>query len=185
VRSIDVDNAELTRQAVNHIADLGHSAIGYVGSDEKTANSRDRWQGFLAAAQQRSFSPRDAHVLKSLSWRLDERERMALIRLLSSPARPTAIFAASYHFALDVYAAAANVGLRIPDDLSVLGVDDAPSAAYLSPPLTTIRQPLIQLGNAAVTALVEQIQQEQAGGESRSLPSDLVIRRSTAAPTGQ
>jgi LacI family transcriptional regulator len=69
--------------------------------------------------------------------------------------------------------------LRIPDDLSVVGVDDPPSAAHLAPPLTTLRQPLIQLGHAAVTTLAEQVQNDQSEAESRTLLAELVIRRST------
>jgi LacI family transcriptional regulator len=104
---------------------------------------------------------------------------MSLIRLLSGPARPTAIFAAGYYFALDVYGAAGTVGLRVPEDVSVIGVDDPPSAAHLSPPMTTLRQPLVQLGHAAVTMLCEQIQQNNGNGGSRTLCAELVVRRST------
>lgn len=184
VHSIDVDNVDLATQAVNHLSDQGHSSIGYVGGDEKVSNSRDRWNGFLQACQQRSVVPRDQHIVKGLSWRLDERERMALIRALSSPMRPTAIFAAGYYFALDVYGAAATVGLRVPEDLSIVGVDDPPSAAHLSPPMTTLRQPLVQLGHAAVTALFEQIQNDHEHIVSRTLLAELVIRRSTGRING-
>jgi DNA-binding LacI/PurR family transcriptional regulator len=185
VPAIDVDNVDLSRQAVNHLADLGHTGIGYVGGDERIASSRDRWDGFLSAAQQRNTTPRDQHVIRALSWRLDERERMALIRALSSPTRPSAIVAAGYYYALDVYSAAATVGLQIPEDLSVVGVDDPLSAAFLAPPLTTLRQPLVQLGHASVTALFEQIQNDQPDVESRTLAAELVIRRSTAGARGQ
>jgi LacI family transcriptional regulator len=118
-------------------------------------------------------------VLKGEGWRLSERHRTELIRLLSGPNRPTAIFAAGYYFALDVYAAAQTVGLRIGETLSVVGVDDPPSAAFLSPPLTTLRQPLIQLGHSAVTALVDRCRSDAAPFENRTLQAELVIRRSS------
>jgi DNA-binding LacI/PurR family transcriptional regulator len=117
--------------------------------------------------------------VKGLSWHLDDRERLTLVRALGRPDRPTAIFAAGYYFALDVYGAAATVGLRIPEDLSVVGVDDPPSAAHLSPPITTLRQPLVQLGQSAVTALVEQIQRNNGDPSSRTLCAELIVRRST------
>jgi len=176
---IDVDNVDLARQAVNHLTELGHTSIGYVGGDERISNSRDRWQGFVTTCQEHHLAPREQHVIRSQSWRLDERERMALIRTLSSPSRPTAMFAAGYYFALDVYSASATVGLRVPEDLSVVGVDDPPSAAHLSPPMTTFRQPLVQLGHAAVTTLFEQIQSDQMDQTNRLLSAELVIRRST------
>jgi LacI family transcriptional regulator len=183
VFTIDVDNVELARKAVHHLAELGHTRIGYVGGADIISNSRDRWHGFVEACREHNLPVRDMNVLKGESWRLDEKERMTLIRALSAPQRPTAIFAAGYYFALDVFAAAATVGLRIPDDLSVVGVDDPPSGAHLSPPLTTLRQPLVQLGHAAVTALHERIQSDAAPMESRTLTAELVIRRSSG-PVG-
>jgi DNA-binding LacI/PurR family transcriptional regulator len=183
IRSIDVDNVDLGRQAVHHLGGLGHTNIGYVGGADQISNSRDRWQGFIDACQERAIAPREQHIIKGLSWHLDERERMALIRALSGPQRPTAIFAAGYYFALDVYGAAATVGLRVPEDLSIVAVDDPPSAAHLSPPLTTLRQPLVQLGHAAVTMLFEQIQNNNGEGGSRTLWADLVVRRSTGPAT--
>lgn len=179
VRSIDVDNVDLGRQAVHHLCSLGHTSIGYVGGADQISNSRDRWAGFVSACSERGLVCPEPHIIKGVSWHLDERERMALIRALSGPGRPTAIFAAGYYFALDVYGAAATVGLKVPEDLSVVGVDDPPSAAHLSPSMTTLRQPLVQLGNAAVTTLFEQIQNNNGDATSRTLWAELVVRRST------
>jgi DNA-binding LacI/PurR family transcriptional regulator len=179
VRSIDVDNVNLARQAVTHLVSFGHANIGYVGGADQISNSRDRWSGFLAAAQQQNLAPKEKHILKGLSWRLDERERVALIRMLGDPGRPSAVFAAGYYFALDVYGAAATVGLRVPQDLSIVGVDDPPSAAHLSPPMTTLRQPLVQLGHDAVTALHEKIRNDTADWTTRTLAAELVVRQSS------
>jgi DNA-binding LacI/PurR family transcriptional regulator len=181
VASIDVDHLDLAKQAVNHLADLGHSMIGYAGGDDKRSNSDALWQGFVSAAQERNVGPRDQHIVKGLGWRLDEREQAAIVTSLSGTARPTAIFAAGFHYALSVYSAAATTGLRIPEDLSVVAVDDPPSAAYLAPPLTTIRQPLTQLGHDAVTSLFEQIQSDQSEGEDRMLKAELIVRKSTGS----
>jgi GntR family transcriptional regulator, arabinose operon transcriptional repressor len=181
ISSIDVDNIDLARDAVNHLASLGHRHIAYVGGGDQVSNSRDRWLGFKAACESRGLSPREGHIISGDGWRLDERERNALIRTLTGPQRPTAVFAAGYYFALDVYGAAGTVGLRVPEDLSVVGVDDPPSASHLSPALTTMRQPLVQLGHAAVTALFERIQNDNAPLQNRTLRAELVIRRSSAA----
>jgi LacI family transcriptional regulator len=180
IRSIDVDNVDLAQQAVAHLHSLGHTTIGYVGGADHISNSSDRWNGFVSACRERGVTFTDQHVNKALSWHLDDNERGILVRMLKSPGRPTAIFAAGYYFALDVYGAAAVAGLKIPDDLSLVGVDDPPSAAHLSPPMSTLRQPLVQLGNAAVTALFEQIQHNNGDpATSRTLSAELIVRRST------
>jgi DNA-binding LacI/PurR family transcriptional regulator len=179
VLSIDIDNPQLAHQAVTHLAGHGHTQIGYVGGPDEIGNNRDRWQGFMQAVGERHLPHKPQWVLKGDAWRLNERERTELIRLLSGPNRPTAIFAAGYYFALDVYAAAQTVGLRIGETLSVVGVDDPPSAGFLSPPLTTLRQPLVQLGHSAITALVDRCRHDAAPVENRLLQAELVIRRSS------
>lgn len=185
VSSIDVDNVDLAKQAVGHLVTQGHKSIGYVGGADQLSNSIDRWKGFEDACGERGIKLNPKHILKGVSWRLDEKERVALIRALSGSDRPTAIFAAGYYFALDLYGAAATVGLRVPDDLALVGVDDPPSAAHLSPPMTTLRQPLVQLGHAAVTTLYEQIQKKPAGEQvSRTLWAELVVRKSSVSLNG-
>lgn len=176
----DVDNVHVARTAVEHLAKLGHRRIAYVGPPEKLSNARDRWLGFSEACPELGIEPDAQHVLKGASWRLDQKEQNALLRMLSGPRRPTAIFAAGYHFALDVYTAAATVGLRIPNDLSVVGVDDPESAPHLFPPLTTLRQPLLELGRGAVAALCEQMRNESPPRDSKLVKAELIERGSTA-----
>lgn len=177
--SVDIDNVQLARQAVAHLAGHGHTAIGYVGAADDIANNKSRWDGFVEELSERRLPQKAQWVLKASSCKLAERERTELIRLLSGPNRPTAIFAAGYQFALDVYSAAQTVGLKVGESLSVVGVDDPPSASHLSPPLTTMREPLVQLGHSAVTALVERIRHDGAPVDDRVLQAELVIRRST------
>jgi DNA-binding LacI/PurR family transcriptional regulator len=186
IASIDVDNVDIGRQAVMHLVSMGHREIGYVGGADEISNSADRWTGFAEAMNEQGLLIRECNVIKGRNWQLDDKERMALIRALSGPNRPTAIFAAGYSFALDVYTAAGTVGLRLPEQLSVVGVDDPSSAPHLSPPLTTLRQPLTQLGYAAVNALAAQIQ--KLPGEAaavRMLWAELIIRRSSSMAPSQ
>jgi len=181
VASIDVDNIDLARHAVQHLRGLGHARIAYVGGGDAVSNSRDRWLGFRDACRDAGVKLADAHVIHSPGWRLDDAQRTAVIEALRGPNRPTAVFAGGYYFALDVYAAAATAGLSIPSDLSVVGVDDPPSAAHLSPPLTTLRQPLVQLGHAALSALSQRVASGLNGIESQRLRGELIIRRSSAS----
>ena len=178
---IDVDNVDLAHQAVNHLRGLGHTRLGYVGGDDTISNSRDRWLGFRDACRTLGVKLTTAHVVRSPGWQLADAEREPLVEMLRSPSRPTAIFAGGYYFALDVYAAAASAGLNVPADLSVVGVDDPISAGHLSPPLTTLRQPLVELGHAALTALFGAMGSTSAKIPSRQLNGELVVRGSSGA----
>ncbi|HMO27147.1 MAG TPA: GntR family transcriptional regulator [Tepidisphaeraceae bacterium] len=179
VLSLDVDNVDLAEQATLHLKQLGHKRIAYIGGNDQISNSRDRWAGFVQAMSRNNGMPADEHVLKSTSWRLSDDEKEQLEQLLTGKNRPTAVFAAGYYFALDVYNVAAQLGIKIPEKLSVIGVDDPPSASFLSPPLTTLRQPLVELGYQAVSVLVDRMQSEGANVPSRTLRGELVIRKST------
>ena len=182
--SIYVDNVQVARQAVAHLTGVGHTQIGFVGAADGSPETRDRWQGYLEGLADRGVGLRDQWAVRSEGWRLSDRERNDLMRLLSSPARPTALLAAGYYYALDVYAAAQTMGLRIGHDLSVMAIDDPPSAAYLSPALTTVRQPLLQLGHGAVTTLVESLRTGEIRPENRVLRAELIVRESTAPVRG-
>ena len=172
VCSVDTDNAGLARDAVNHLHAHGHRRLAYVGAQGKVSNDRDRHLGGIEL-------PNEA-VVRSPGWRLDVEGAAQLDRLLASPDRPTAIFAAGYYFALDVYTAAARAGLSIPGSLSVVGVDDPPSASHLSPALTTFRQPLIELGRLAAEGLLDLI--KDGGAHRRITLSAELIERDSCSP---
>ncbi len=97
---------------------------------------------------------------------------------------PTAIFAGSDQMAFGVYEAARRRGLRVPDDLSVVGFDDLPQARWSSPPLTTVRQPLVQMGVLAARTVLRLAQGEEIESPRLELATELVVRTSTAAPPG-
>lgn len=179
IPSICIDNHDLARQAVDHLATLGHRRIGYLGCALNLPSQRHRWEGFLQACQQRQVGPAPHHVIHALNARLDQRERLALVRMLGGHDRPTAIFAASFELAMSVYGAAVELGLRVPHHLSVVGVDDPPAASHLTPPLTTLRLPLTQLAEQAVQMLFEQIHYKDSKVNDRTLVAELVIRSST------
>lgn len=177
---IDTDNAGVGRQAVEHLKGLGHTKLGFVGGAGGVSNDIDRWLGFQDAVERHNCDVRPTHVIRHAGWRLDETGRRELVKMMVSPDRPTAIFAAGYYYALDVYSAAAEAGLKIPADVSVIGVDDPPSASHLSPALTTFRQPLIHLGRMAVGGLFEMVTSQEKVPHQTTLPAELVARGSTA-----
>src|SRR5205814_1569071 len=102
VSSITIDNLDLAKQAVEHLAGLGHTVVGFVGGAEQLNNASDRWEGFSQTLSQRGMPPRDDHVIRGGGWRLDEQNKAVLGGMLSSTDRPTAIFAAGFFLALDV-----------------------------------------------------------------------------------
>lgn len=184
VSCIEIDNVEMGRRAVQHLCDLGHRNLGFMGGDDSTVSGKQRWAGFDSACRQQEVAPRDHNIIRTSASRLDPREKMALIRALSSPKRPTAIFAAGYDFSMDVLEAARTVGLVVPRDLSIIAVDDPPSAPNLNPPLTTFRQPLLELGHAAVNTLVERIRNPHEPPQHQTLRAELIIRGSTGVAIG-
>ncbi len=122
--------------------------------------------------------PVDPALVRVGSYRREGAERPA-IELLTRPERPTAIFAANDLSALGVMDVAARAGIRVPDDLSVVGFDDVPEAALASPPLTTVRQPIQGMGAAAIELLVDLMAGKEVGGVHVRLPTELVMRGTT------
>ncbi|QQE12070.1 GntR family transcriptional regulator [Planctomycetota bacterium] len=182
IPSIDVDNADMAHQAVEHLYQMGHRSIAYVGGTHRLSNNNDRYSGFVDACKKFGIEMNDRFLHEAAGARLDRQEKIGLSTVFASANRPTAVFAAGYYFALDVYETAITLGLEIPKDLSVVGVDDPPSAMYLSPTLTTLRQPLVEVGHAALSSLIEILRNNLAMRQSQVLRADLVIRQSSAPP---
>jgi len=174
---IDIDNNDMVIRAINHLYMLGHRHIGFVGGDDETSNSRDRYKAFADhCAKWPEITP---CPLKTESWQLTEKEVPKLQEILQRKRRPTAIIAGGYYLALEIYRVAASARLAIPTDLSLVGVDDPPSAGYLSPPLTTLRQPLSLTGQTALLRLREMVQ--NPGLRLRLVfQAELIARGSTA-----
>lgn len=182
IPSYDVDNFELAELAVAHLASLGHGRLGYIGGGYYSSNSRERLAGFEAACKAHGEECPENFKVKCNSWQLKEEERERLAQVLRAPDRPTAMFAAGYQYCLEVYAAASKVGMRIPQDISLMGVDDPPSAAHLSPPMTTIAPPLSKMGHEAASALFKYLRLPDNGKrpplESRKFEPELHARES-------
>ncbi|WP_152365448.1 LacI family DNA-binding transcriptional regulator [Microlunatus speluncae] len=164
--------------ATRHLLSLGHRRIGVVGGPIDTMCSRARLSGFRAAMEEAG-----APVCEELIVAGDFERDSGLHggqELLDRPDRPTAIFAANDLMAFGVYEAARLAGLSIPSDLSVIGYDDLTMAGWAGPPLTTIRQPLEEMGRQAAQMVLDL--DDTAPAPRVDLAIDLVVRGSTAAP---
>jgi DNA-binding LacI/PurR family transcriptional regulator len=175
------DDAGGGRQAAQHLLELGHREIACVADPPHDAPSPGRLEGFLQALAAAGVDvPDDAIVQGDYHF---ESGREATRRLLATGRRFTALFAANDLMAAGAIREALAHGLRVPEDLSVVGFDDAPLAEMISPALTTVRQPLQQMGDTAVSLLLARMDAGEAEPRSRQvLPTSLVVRDSTAAP---
>jgi DNA-binding LacI/PurR family transcriptional regulator len=176
------DDVSGGRAATQHLIDLGHRRIGYISdpleSPFKFTASYDRYQGYRQALEAAGIPFRPEYHGWGEHGRYEAR-RLAS-RMLSSPERPTAIFAASDTQALGVLEAARDLNLRVPEDLSVVGYDDIEVAEYLR--LTTIRQLLFESGKRGVELLLEVLANAPAQPVCETLPVELIVRGTTAPP---
>ncbi|WP_188195326.1 LacI family DNA-binding transcriptional regulator [Nonomuraea sp. SYSU D8015] len=178
--SVGASNWSGGLSATRYLLDLGHRRIAIVTGPDFALSSRARLDGYRAALD-RAGVPIDPELICEGDFLAGGGLAQAH-RLLRLPDRPTAIFAANDEQAMGVYQAAYDLGLRIPDDLSVIGFDDLPAIRRAIPPLTTIRQPLTEMAAAAATMLVTLARGEPLQQSRLELGTDLVIRGSTAPP---
>jgi DNA-binding LacI/PurR family transcriptional regulator len=178
--SIGASNWSGGLAATRHLLGLGHRRIGVIGGPESVLCSRARMDGYRAAMDEAGIAV-DPDLVRSGNFHVQEgiAEGRALLRL---PAPPTAIFAGNDLMALGVYQAARELRLHIPEDLSVVGFDDLPVAAWVGPPLTTVRQPLVQMAMAGARLALRLARGEQPSQTRVELATELVIRESTAPP---
>src|SRR5690606_24496023 len=164
-----------------HLVDLGHRRIAAISGPQRMLCSRARVDGYRAALETAGL-PVDLDLLRTGDFHHDAGYRLGK-ELLSLPDRPTAVFAGNDLQALGLYEAARELGLRIPEDLSVVGFDDLPVARWVGPPLTTVRQPLTEMAEAAARLVLDLGRADEAPAATRvELATSLVVRSSTASP---
>ena len=176
------DNVSGAEAAVRHLHDLGHRRIATITGMLESRPGIDRLRGYRAAAQALGLAYRDEYVTYGDFYAESGREQTA--RLLQLEDRPTAIFAAADMMAIGALRAVAEAGLRVPEDISIVGFDDIQLAPHINPPLTTMRQDKLGLGAAAGDALVARIAGDPGRDPLLRLPVELVVRGSTAPPAG-
>jgi LacI family transcriptional regulator len=165
--SVTVDNYAGAVTAVNYLLQLGHERIACVQGLMQFQCCQDRYRGYLDALRTAGIQP-DPELTKAGEFSPDTaRARSRELFALPKGQRPTAVFAQSDVTAYAVMKAAADAGLRIPEDVSVIGFDDVESAAQIHPPLTTIHQPFAEMGTRAAELLIAAVRtnDEHPGGE--------------------
>ncbi|WP_435924212.1 LacI family DNA-binding transcriptional regulator [Paenibacillus sp. DYY-L-2] len=170
------DNFDGSKQAVEYLHRLGHREIAHIGGGDSFAG-RKRHAGYLQAMESLGLPIQSEHIIQGSYDYTVETGKMAMERLLQASVRPTAVFAAGDNLAVGAMMTLKKQGLRVPEDISIIGFDDIEMAKYLTPQLTTVRQDTYALGSKAADMLISSIE----GGErtpSAMIPVELMIRES-------
>lgn len=174
-------NYEGAYKAVSSLIDLGHRRIGLIAGTPELSSAIERLNGYKQALADRGI-PFDPELVENGDFR-QPTSYIAAGKLLDLPQPPTAIFAASDISAFGVYDAAHMRNLRIPQDISIVGFDDIPEAAVTYPRLTTVRQPLAEMGRLATRMLLDEINHPTGTVQRIELDTELVIRDSCQPPS--
>jgi DNA-binding LacI/PurR family transcriptional regulator len=179
VHSVMIDNLNAARAATRHLVDLGHRRIGYIGNQFGLQADTDRFAGYrqILGEMDIAFQPE----LVAHGDGTPEGGMLSMERLLALPEPPTAVFCYNDMEAIGAMRTVREHHLRIPDDLSIVGLDDVHLASFTDPPLTTVQQPKRQMGCMAARILLELLD----GGTPEShvvVPGELIVRQSTGPP---
>lgn len=178
---VNIDNVAAAEDATNYLISLGHKRIGIVAGNMTSPSTMGRLAGHKRALEKAGL-PFDPELLEVADYGLDKAE-IATRKLAGLSTPPTAIFVFSDEMALSCLATLHDMGFHVPDDFSVMGFDNISYSQYYSPALTTVAQPLAEIGTACMELLLPQLNGEKMVECNRILPHKLVIRKSTA-PVG-
>jgi LacI family transcriptional regulator len=179
--SVCTENFEGASQAMRHLLELGHRRIAYIGGQDGQDNAQ-RLRAYREALTAHGVALDPALIVRGDNSQPRGRQLTEL--LLNLPDPPTAVFAYNDFTAFGVIDAARVRGLRLPEDFSVIGVDDIPNASQVHPALTTVHHPLFHMGERAAEMLLTLIAGSPLPELHLELPSHLVVRTSTAPPRG-
>jgi LacI family transcriptional regulator len=182
IPSVSAAHASGADQAMRHLLGLGHRRIGVLTGPRGWVATEDRRRGYHAALAAAGILPDPALEMES-NFEIGGGVEAAG-HLLDLPERPTAIFAFNDNLAVGTIDGARQRGLRVPEDLSVVGFDDVEHATIVAPALTTIRQPLAEMGRMAVTLLMRLLEKQRFETLHVELATRLVVRKSTGPPPG-
>ena len=173
------DNSQGGYLGMQHLIELGHRRIGIVAAPMYPELIHRRIQGTRKALEHYDIEP-DPELLITSDNQQIEIGYEAALQLMELDSPPTAIFALTDVLAVGVMHAVSSLHMKVPEDISIIGYDDIPFASYMMPPLTTIAQPIVEMGETAVDLLLRQIDNPDLEPDRAVLPTHLVVRESTA-----
>jgi DNA-binding LacI/PurR family transcriptional regulator len=181
VTNIVLDHRKAARLALDHLMELGHREIAFMKGSDESPDSADRWKAIREVAGELGI-PMRAELIVQLKGR-DATPQLGhpfAVQLLSRGQTFTALFAYNDVSAIGAIHAFQEAGLRVPEDVSVVGFDDIKIAVHNNPSLTTVRQPLGQMGETAARTLLRRIELHEDGAEVIEIAPEFVVRNSTA-----
>jgi len=174
VHYVDVDNVGGARMAVEHLIRLGHQRIAIIAGRQDMVHGQARLEGYRQAMGARRVPVREELIAEGDYTESGGMECMQSLLAAS----PTAVFVGSDTMAIGALKALRQAGQRVPQDVALVGFDDIPMASAIEPPLTTVRQPIRQMGALAVETLLDLIEHPGSGPRRIVLPTQLIIRES-------
>ena len=181
VSYIAVDNVKGGTMAAEYLINLGHKRIATVTGNMQTQAGMDRYEGFQKTLMKQGIEFDPEYFYKGDYSRRSARDAAGHLFSLDNP--PTAIFAASDDMALEIISVAQENGIKVPEDISVVGFDDNPAGLFGAVSLTTIKQPLFAMGEEAVKIIHDIMQGKQTSLVRKVLEPDLIVRESCAPPS--
>jgi LacI family transcriptional regulator len=178
--SVSVDNLKGAKTATEYLINLGHEKIAFISGDLVTQAAQERLSGYRASLEKSGIAVNDDYILKGDYSR--KSARAAAERILELDKRPTAIFVSSDDMASEVVAVLMENGVKVPDDISIIGFDDDPVCLYGPVSLTTMRQPLKEMAQTAVKELFLKMQDPDRSVNRIVLSPELIIRDSVRPP---
>jgi LacI family transcriptional regulator len=174
-----LDHLHAGRLATQHLVDLGHRRIAHLGGPALAGSAVARERGYAEVLTQNGIDYRRVTTASS-AWGCDD-GYLAMQHVLAQPERPTAVFASNDRMAIGALHAIGDNQLRVPDDISLVGVDDIEMSRHMSPPLTTVSQPLVEMARAGIDLLLRIVRGETPQQQQLLLEPGLVIRESTGS----
>lgn len=177
VVQVAVDNVAAAKAAINYLISLGHKRIAAITGPDDIPSSNERLEGYMLALKEADIEPDSALQLEGEY--VVESGMDCARQLLLLPQRPTAIFCFNDDMAIGVMKLLQKQGFVVPDDISVMGFDDINYAQFVSPSLTTVHQPLQEIGSTCIDLLLKQLKGQNVEPGRRYLPFELKVRSST------
>lgn len=177
--TVHIDNLTASFNAVSYLQDQGHQRIACIAGPEEMPLCHYRLQGYVQALRRRGVTV-DPHYIARGDFTY-EAGAIAMEQLLNQPTPPTAVFCHSDVMALGALSHIKRRGLKVPDDVSIIGFDNIALAQFCDPPLTTVSQPRFEIGRQAMLLLLDQLHGQMVESGSRLLDCELVLRGSTRA----
>lgn len=185
---VGVDNLGGSYRVTEHLINLGHQAIAFIGaSDTQTTSVKDRFQGYKRALADHGLIFRESWLCSYAGTAINNSEANEAVEIseirkyLSRPETPRAIVAINDYTAIKIVKVAHSLGLRVPEDVAIVGFDDIQQASQIEVPLTTVAQPRYEIGVRAAHLLIDRLRGVKTGLSQLILPTSLVVRASCGA----